>query len=326
MSKFYNEDLYESIEHPDFFNAEHLKFIKDGYKGLFDKVLAQIDYDSENEYVRIEEANFTRSPVNNRLNWCQIVSSVRDKKEHDRKQRVQLDFDRHKPGFEFVNNLNEWTTTIINIMEKRFEEIGRPAKVMDIAFHNFSTGLRIHCDGQDVKTKLKNTVPRPEHHPNYTFEEYAPTEGGAKHAHQGLVNLDAQEERGTIIFDQWFPYSTYYDIGSDLDSLDEKKRPVISFAKGDEFELFGEHIRGLTGKPFNKLHWMQLIAPEWHLQLPVEKFHGLTLNKLLHFGKSGQLISWDNKRYHMAKPFMVGGRYGIGQEDRLMLQYESLCL
>ena len=115
MSKFYNEDLYESIEHPDFFNAEHLKFIKDGYKGLFDKVLAQIDYDSENEYVRIEEANFTRSPVNNRLNWCQIVSSVRDKKEHDRKQRVQLDFDRHKPGFEFVNNLNEWTTTIINI-------------------------------------------------------------------------------------------------------------------------------------------------------------------------------------------------------------------
>ena len=90
--------------------------------------------------------------------------------------------------------------------------------------------------------------------------------------------------------------------------------------------MFGEHIRGLTGKPFNKLTWMQLIAPEYHLQLPVEKFHGLSLNKVLDFGEPGQLISWDNKRYHMAKPFMVGGKYGIGQEDRLMLQYESLCL
>jgi hypothetical protein len=326
MSKFYNEELYESIEHPNFFDAEQLQFIKNGYQDLFDKVLAQITYDSNNEYVRIEEANFTRSPINKRLNWGQIGASVRDKESHDSKRFKQLSFQRNQPGFEFVDNLNDWTSTIIGIMEKRFEEIGRPAKVMDIAFHNFSQGLRIHCDGQDILTKLKNSVPRPAHHPNYAIEEYAPKEGGAKHAHQGLVNLDAQPGKATIIFDQWFPYSTYYDITNDLDNLDEAKRPVITFAKGDEFELFGEHIRELTGKPFNRRTWMQFIAPEFHLQFPPEMFHGLTLNKVLDFGEPGQLISWDNKRYHMAKPFTLWGNHGIGQEDRLMLQYESLCL
>lgn len=326
MSKFYNEELYESIEHPNFFDAEQLLFIKNGYKRLYDDVVKDIQYDSDKEYIRIEEANFTRSPINRRLNWCQIVASVRDKESHDRNQRIQLDFERNKPGFEFVDKLNDWAGTIVKIMEIKFKEIGRPAKVMDIAFHNFSQGLKIHCDGQDILTKLKNKVPRPAHHPNYAVEEYAPSEGGAKHAHQGLVNLDAQPGKATIIFDQWFPYSTYYDITNDVDHLDEAKRPVITFAKGDEFEMFGEHIRELTGKPFNKLTWMQLIAPEYHLQLPVEKFHGLSLNKVLDFGEPGQLISWDNKRYHMAKPFMVGGKHGIGQEDRLMLQYESLCL
>ncbi len=323
--KFYNEELYESIEHPDFFDAEQLLFIKNGYKSLFDGVLEKVEYDTDKEYVRIEEANFTRSTRNKRLNWCQIVASVRDYAEHNKQQRIQLDFDRNKPGFGFVDNLNAWTTTIINIMEKRFKEIGRPAKVMDIAFHNFSSGLRIHCDGQDIKTRLKNTVPRPDHHPNYAFNEFNPGEF-CKHAHQGLVNLDAQPERGTIIFDQWFPYSTYYDIASDIENIDEKKRPVITFAKGDEFKLFEEHIRGLTGKPFNRLQWMQLIDPNWQEQMPLEKFHGLSLNKVLHFGEPGQLISWDNKRYHMAKPFQVAGRVGIGNENRLMLQYESLCL
>lgn len=324
--KFYNEELYESIEHPDFFNAEQLLFIKNGYKRLFNDVLKQIEYDTDKEYVRIEEANFTRSPANKRLDWCQIVSSVRDKQTHDKGKRIQLDFENDKPGFEFVDNLNDWSTTIVNIMEDKFKKIGRPAKVMDIAFHNFSQGLKIHCDGQDVLTKLKKKNPRPEHHPNYELEEYTPKGGGVKHAHQGLVNLDAQPGKATIIFDQWFPYSTYYDITNDLDNLDEKKRPVITFAKGDKFEMFGEHIRDLTGKPFDESTWMQLIDTAWQKQMPLEKFYGLSLNKVLDFGKPGQLISWDNKRYHMAKPFMVGGKYGIGQEDRLMLQYESLCL
>ena len=170
MSKFYNEDLYESIEHPDFFNAEQLLFIKNGYKRLFDDVLKKIEYNNDKEYVRIEEANFTRSTVNKRLDWCQIVSSVRSKETHDKGKRVQLDFVTGTSEFEFVDRLNDWSTTIVNIMEDKFKEIGRPAKVTDIAFHNFSQGLKIHCDGQDVLTKLKKKNPRPLHHPNYKLE------------------------------------------------------------------------------------------------------------------------------------------------------------
>ena len=322
-NKFYNEELYESIEHPNFFDASELKFVVDGYNELYNSVCSKIELQQEDNYIRIEEANFTRG-ADSRLDWCQIVSSVRDKL-HDKVQRVQMDYNKGEPGFEFVDNLNDWTSKIILIMEKRFEEIGRPSRVLDIAFHNFSQGLRIHCDGQDIKTKLKNTVPRPEHHPNYAFDEYNPGYF-SKHAHQGLINLDAQSERGTIIFDQWFPYSTYYDIANDIENIDEKKRPVITFSKGDEFKLFEEHIRELTGKPFNRFQWMQLIDPNWQKQMPLEKFHGLSLNKVLHFGEPGQLISWDNKRYHMAKPFMVAGKSGIGNQNRLMLQYESLCL
>ena len=69
---------------------------------------------------------------------------------------------------------------------------------------------------------------------------------------------------------------------------------------------------------------------------PIDKLFGLTLNKILYFGHPGTLISWDNKRYHMAKPFAVidqinnehgfVGYTGIGTTNRLMLQYESLCL
>ena len=63
MSKFYNEELYESIEHPNFFDAEQLLFIKNGYKRLYDDVVKDIQYDSDKEYIRIEEANFTRSLI-----------------------------------------------------------------------------------------------------------------------------------------------------------------------------------------------------------------------------------------------------------------------
>ena len=62
------------------------------------------------------------------------------------------------------------------------------------------------------KTKLKKKNPRPEHHPNYELEEYTPKGGGVKHAHQGLVNLDAQPGKATIIFDQWFPYLSLIHI------------------------------------------------------------------------------------------------------------------
>ena len=334
-NKFYNEDLYDSLQQPNFFNDTELKFVTDGYWKLYDEVLNKIEeFDQDTSYMRIEEANFSRKGTSNVL-WSQIVCAIRDKESHNRKKRIQLDFNQGNEEFEFIQKYNDWLKEIIRMMEIKFEEIGRPAKVVDIAFHNFSSSLKIHCDGQDILQKLKNTSPRPRHHPKYLKQEWDPVEY-FKYAHQGLINLDAQPDKATVIFDQWFPFSTYYDIVNTTKSLDEMKRPCITWCKDDKgvFERFGEHVRGLTGKPFSNLDYIQMMKPIanpnaiklFKENFPKEKLHGLSLNKILYFGHPGTLISWDNKRYHMAKPFRLQGTDGIGKENRLMLQFETLCI
>jgi len=334
-NKFYNEDIYDSLQYPNFFSEDELKFVTDGYWKLYNDVLDKIEkFDQSTLYMRIEEANFSRKGTPDVI-WSQIVSAIRDKEQHDRKKRVQLDFWHENEGFEFIQKYNNWLKEIIRIMENRFEQIGRPAKVVDIAFHNFSSSLKIHCDGQDIFQKLKTKSPRPRHHPKYLRHEYDPVEY-FKYAHQGLVNLDAQPDKATIVFDQWFPYSTYYDIINTVDTLDEMKRPCITWCKDDDgvFERFNEHVRGLTDKPFPTSDYLEMIKPisnptaieEFKKDFPIEKLYGLSLNKILYFGKPGTLISWDNKRYHMAKPFKLQGNNGIGKQNRLMLQFETLCI
>lgn len=335
MNKFYNENLYDSLQYPNFFNESELKFVTDGYWKLYNDVLNKIEtFDHDKSYMRIEEANFSRKGTPD-IVWSQIVSAIRNKEKHSKEKRVQLDFWHKDDGFEFIQKYNNWLKDTISIMEKRFEEIGRPAKVVDIAFHNFASALKIHCDGQDILQKLKNKSPRPKHHPKYLKQEYDPGEY-FKYAHQGLVNLDAQPDKATIIFDQWFPYSTYYDIVNNVDNLDEMKRPCITWCKDDNglFERFGEYVRGLTNKPFPHKDYMEMMKPitnpniigRFKQQFPIEKLSGLSLNKILYFGQPGTLISWDNKRYHMAKPFKLQGDGGIGNENRLMLQFETLCI
>jgi len=354
MTNWYNSNTYDSIQQPDFFNEKEMDWVKGIYWNMFNDFCKTYipDHLDDNKYIRIEEANFSKSPwpINsnsNFLTWGQIVGKVY---EIDTDGIPLKQIDKTTVDFDPIENDNwSWLIDqyqkpfieIAELMEHKFAELGRPAYIKDIAFHNMAHGLTVHNDGQDVRTKLKNTVPRPDHHPNYSSDEYAVIDR-VKYAHQGLINLDAQKDNATIIFDQWFPYSTYYDIDNDITNLSEPKRPVISFAKGDNFERFGEHVRGLTGKHFDKQHYINMSYPlksyqdiqKFRKLFPIDKLFGLTLNKILYFGHPGTLISWDNKRYHMAKPFgimdqinneqgdFVGYR-GIGRTNRLMLQYES---
>ena len=322
MSKEYNENLYESIQHPDFFNQSQLELVRSGYWNLYNDVIKDQNLTlADDEYFRINEVNFLK---HDDIDWCQIVGKIYDTTEYKVQQKIQIDFNQNEP-MRFIESYKDWLHNIIEIMEQGFAEIGRPSKIKAIAFHNFSAGLKIHCDGQDINVELKRAVPRPSNHPNYTKEQYQPGMY-TKYAHQGLINIDSLPDKATIIFDQWFPYSTYYDIINTVETLDEPARPVISFAKDESLERFDEHIRDLTGKTFNRKHYIEMIESRWQNELPLAKFHGLSLNKILYFGQPGTLISWDNKRYHMAKPFLVHGHHGIGSENRLMLQYESVCL
>ena len=356
METWYNNDTYDSIQQPDFFNEKEMNWVKDIYWNMFDDFCKTYmsHHISEKKYIRIEEANFTKSPwpisfygtdPANVITWGQIVGKVYDVDANGKLlqqcDKITIDFQPNNENWAWlIDQYQKPFLEIADLMEHKFAELERPAYVKDLAFHNMAHGLKVHNDGQDIKTKLKNAVPRPDHHPNYAPEEYTEKES-VMYAHQGLVNLDAQKDNATIIFDQWFPYSTYYDIANDINNLGEPKRPVISFAKGDQFERFGEHIRGLTNKHFDKQDYIHMSYPlknykdvqKFRKLFPIDKLFGLTLNKILYFGNPGTLISWDHKRYHMAKPFAVidqinnehgfVGYTGIGTTNRLMLQYET---
>ena len=329
MNKFYNENLYETIQHLDFFSQKDLEYVRSVYYKLYHDVEKICNFDLTNSFMRIEEANF-KNRGENTIQTAQI--EVRKRDNHNNKITEKFTI---KPGTQdstvIVEKYNDMLFDIIRLLEEKFRAIGRPAKVIDLAFHNFGAALPIHCDGQDIKTNMKRAKRRPMNHPNYIVQQYAP-EKPKKYAHQGLINLDARADKATVVFDQWFPYSTYYDITNTVGTLDEMKRPVITFSKEDKsnFNRFGEHIRNITGKPFPHDDYLEIAGKDdldtFKQIYPVEKLHGLSLSKVCYFGPPGTLISWDNKRYHMARPFSVEGTNGIGNQNRLMLQYETWFL
>lgn len=329
MDKFYNENIYETIQQPDFFSQKDLEHVKSVYYKLYYDVEKICNFDLANSFMRIEEANF-KNYGKNKIQTAQIEVKKRDNNTKKITERFTIKEDTQDSSL-IVEKYNDMLCNIKKLLEENFTKIGRPAKVIDLAFHNFSSALPIHCDGQDIGANLKRATKRPRNHPNYLKSQYQPVGFGIpkKYAHQGLINLDARADKATVVFDQWFPYSTYYDITNTVDTLDEIKRPVTSFSKEDKgnFNRFDEYIRNLTGKPFPLDDYLQ-IAGEIDIDTfkqiyPIEKLHGLSLSKVCYFGTPGTLISWDNKRYHMAKPFSVEGDRGIGNQNRLMLQYET---
>mgnify|MGYP001554707082 CR=1 FL=1 len=196
---------------------------------------------------------------------------------------------------------------IYDILNTSFEQ---DLEITRLCLHNLHKPLPIHCDGVDITNKRASrshdlSVSTKKHQPERLDDMF----------NQGLITLKNDNSyNGTVVFDQWFPISTYICTTETYSSI----RPVITFFKGEKWERFGEHIRNSTGKPLSDDDWALLQSsvedPE---KLDRDMFFGLTIDKILYFGQPGTLNAWADKKYHASLPT------ASWSGDRINLQFET---
>ena len=127
-------------------------------------------------------------------------------------------------------------------------------------------------------------------------------------AFQGTIALDLDNEKySTAIFNQWFPWSTYYMPNYTEETTPWKKRSRISFLKEDEPIRFNESIRNYTSAEFSDSDWNTInenwiTSCDWH-KFDRQQFYGLSLENVLAYGKPGTLNLWDRRKYTLAMPW-----------------------
>lgn len=127
-------------------------------------------------------------------------------------------------------------------------------------------------------------------------------------AFQGTVALDLDNQKySTAVFNQWFPWSTYYMPNYTEETTPWKKRSRVCFLKDDEPNRFNESIRNYTNSEFSDSDWNKInenwiTECDWHT-LDKQQFYGLSLDSVLLYGKPGTLNLWDRRKYTLAMPW-----------------------
>ena len=210
-------------------------------------------------------------------------------------------------------NLFPYLQTIAERLESRWAEYQIPAKLHYLNILNLNQSFDIHADGVNVS---KRTDGRPDTFPEYDPELYY-LKDNRDFAHQGLITLENGGDRnGTIIFDQWSPYSNY--LVQHLD-FDNDYKANIRFYKGEKLERYGYKVHGHTGQdmPQDQFDTIQEVTDG---SLTKEQLFGLTLDKVCHTGKPGTLNVWAVKKYHLPIPLPASE----WTKSRIMLQYETI--
>jgi len=193
------------------------------------------------------------------------------------------------------------------------EQNGRPGNVTQLTYFNFDTGFPAHTDSLDVKDRYAE---RPETW-DIPEEDYWPTPK-YDNVQQGLINLNAPSTQGTIMFDQWYPWSVYYenDVMLKDTSSHTYLKKYICFFKDDKPFRFGEQIQKITGKEFPEDDYKEILQYCDGDEIRRHEADGMTLEKILFFGTPGTLTSWDTRKFHMPIPFKRDMN-----DNRMTLQY-----
>jgi len=210
----------------------------------------------------------------------------------------------------------KWTTSITQQLESFFDEYNIPARIESLNIHNLDNWIDVHCDGVNITSRRGD---RPKSFPVFDSKKFQP-EKYVDYAHQGLITLRNEgEKNGTIIFDQWCPISTYLSQDKYYDPKKNKKN--IIFFKGEQLERFGEKVYGYTNQPMPEDQFEKIISVlDNPNNFTKDQAHGLTLDEILQFGKSGTLNVWATKKYHLPIPL----KKTSWSKNRIMLQYESV--
>jgi len=216
--------------------------------------------------------------------------------------------------------LKEVRLHLLDVLKKN----DRPGNVTQLTYFNFDTGFPAHTDSLDVKNKY---APRPETW-DIPKEQYWPNPN-YDNVQQGLINLNAPATNGTVMFDQWYPWSVYYEYDIKLEDADTAKfsslykgKKYIYFFKDEEPYRFGEKIRNFTGNEFPEQDYKDILQHCDGEEIRRNQVDGLSLEKMLFFDTPGTVTSWDTRRFHMPIPFKRKMN-----DNRMTLQYfaEELC-
>ena len=266
-------------------------------------------------YRRIQKNINKYNKTNCRLTEVWLPVSNKNNKNRGNKLKIVY-VDKHGSTIEdeiqAPRNVKKYCRSLRHYIKKSFETKKIKLEVSKLSIHNLHTSLSVHCDGLDLNNRFDD---RPEsmqilgtrHFPVELHDTY----------NQGLITLkNDNDANGTVIFDQWFPYSTHILNTTPYFSSDNKT--MIKFYKGEDWNRFGEKIGLATEKEFSNEDWNHLceIVRDSDV-LDRDTFFGLSIDKILFFGNSGTCNVWANKKYHTSLP----NKYW--SKNRINLQFET---
>lgn len=314
---YYNEYMYPSIEIDNFLSKSEVSEITDRYNELEKLIL---------------EEYFEEEPNNAKITCLHVMDWESNAITHTARITGDNRFVGHGGEADdeefklFIASIDTgWIQDTKNLVSKKLNDIKRgTSDIITISFFDFFLPFETHSDGFDLSEDIKQSSRSPE--VDKMVEEMKQN-ATYNFLHQGLINIDADPEHGTVIFNQWYPMSVYCDY-----SMDNTKRwstgwgpykETIQFYKGDLPIRYGEHIRNFTNKYMADDEY-NIITQYDTTHFPRDASYGLSLEKQLLFGESGKMVSWDGKKFHKPKPFpRVSYQEGL-KRNRLCLQYEVI--
>ena len=212
--------------------------------------------------------------------------------------------------------------TTPDIIMENLKKLGHNnLRYRQMSLHNLDSFLPTHCDGNNIKNRNKGR-PIPTNPEDWLEDKHSRNPNDHFCCFQGMITLKTDNDYGTAVFDQWFPWSVYYMPNHTEETLKQalkSKKSRITFFKDEDINRFNEHIRNYTGKNFSQEDFEKLKSELIsNTTLDIEAFFGLSLEKVAKFGEPGRLNLWDNKKFHMTMPWNVQF-----QTTRKMIQFET---
>ena len=309
MTKFYDNEIIPTQKINGFFSSAEVEEIKDAFIETEELILELSD---KPQYNSVQELYFGYNDTKGFL-----VNHGLLKNRETKAQEHYIRSDTHLNIREKISNL--FLNDILYETREKLRTHFKDGYIERFGFMNMTTDFQVHCDSIDVKNRF---LARPDNMDDLKSDDYLDPLTDNYQIYQGLINIDAPSDHGTLIFDQWFPYSTYLTPEQTTDNKDRwaAKKDIIFFYGDDKPERFNEHIRNYTNKPLSNADcdtiYQSCIKKDRFIK---EEYFGLSLESVLTFDEPGTVSMWDSKKYHKTIPFLIRD-----YQSRLVLQFVGM--
>lgn len=307
MTKFYDNEVIPTQKINAFFSLDEVEEIKEAFIETEELIL---DLSNKPKYNSVQELYFGYNGGKGFFLVNHGLLKNRSTKEQEHYIRSDTPLEMRKR----ISNL--FLSDILYEVKEKLQTKFNVGYIERLGFMNMTTDFQIHSDSVDV---IDRFLERPQNWNDLKPEEYLDPNTNNYQIYQGLINIDAPSDHGTLIFDQWFPYSTYWTPEQRTYDKDEwaKKKDIVFFYGDDEPKRFNEHIRNYTGKPLSnedcdKIYNACIRKDRFYK----EEYFGVSLESILTFDQPGTISMWDSKKYHKTIPFLIKD-----DSPRIVLQF-----